>query len=45
MPVIGFGTYLITDEEAPRTVNSAIKKLGIGTLIPLKFTEMKGELD
>ena len=25
MPVIGFGTYLIPDEEAPRTVNSAIK--------------------
>ena len=25
MPTIGFGTYLIPNEEAQRTVNSAIK--------------------
>ena len=25
MPTIGFGTYLIPDEDAPRTINSAIK--------------------
>ena len=25
MPMIGFGTYLISDKEAPRTLNSAIK--------------------
>ena len=25
MPVIGFGTYLIPDKEAPRTVSSAIR--------------------
>ena len=25
MPMIGFGTYLIPNEEAPRTVNSAVK--------------------
>jgi len=25
MPTIGFGTYLISDEDAPRTINSAIK--------------------
>lgn len=25
MPTIGFGTYLISDEDAPKTINSAIK--------------------
>ena len=40
MPTIGFGTYLIPNEEAQKTIKTALK-IDIGILILLRFTEMR----